>query len=241
MTSTEMSHSVRMQLNALDASRYRQLKQPHIDWGLNEAMDVFIQSVFDPRVRSALKAETGQRSIDDLREITVNQKPAEAIPVSVFDESSYAGNIPDDYRHFLRGYVNATKGDCTKRIRLFLAQVDDEFEEDPFTKSSFEWEEVNFHFLQGKLFRVYTDGTFSTQSVIMDYIRKPLFIHSAKNYVGGTYKTVNGIALTGSQDCELAEHTHTDIVAIAVAILTNSLRIGDYQQKVAQIEKFYNT
>lgn len=235
-----MTHSVRMQINALDASRYRQLKQPHIDWALNEAQDVFIQSVVDPKVRSALKAETGQRSVDDLREITVNQKPADAIAVSVFDESSYAGTIPSDYRHFLRGYVNTTKGECTKRIRLFLAQVDDEFEEDPFTKSSFEWEEVNFHFLQGRLFRVYTDQTFSVDSVIMDYIRKPKFIHAAKNYVNGTYKTVDGQALTGSQDCELAEHTHTDIVQIAVAILTNSLRIGDYQAKLAQLDKFYN-
>lgn len=239
MTIAEMSLGVRMRLNALDASRYRRFKQPHIDWALNEAEEVFKQAVIDPRRRD-IGVEVTQRNLDDLREITVNQKPAEAIQLEVFDESSYAGALPDDYRHFLRGYVNAKKGECTKRVRAFLAQLDDEFEADPFTKSSFEWEEVNFHPLQGSLFRVYTDGTFVAQSMIMDYLRKTKYMHNAAAYTGGEYLTPDGVTLSGSQDCELAHHTHSDIVEIAVAILTNSLRIGDYQMKIAQLDKFFN-
>lgn len=240
MTTTEMTFSVRMQLNALDSSRYRHFKQPHIDWALNEAQSVFIQSVVDPRVRGALKVEAGQRSIDDLREIVVNQKPSEAIVTQVFDESSVAGSIPKNYLHFLRGFANTKKGDCTKRVRIFQAQMDDEFEEDPFTKSSFEWEEVNFHFLQGGLIRLYHDKTFQISSVVMDYLRQPAYIHAAKNFSDGKYKTVNGQELTGEQNCELAVHSHPDIVQIAVAILTNSLRISDYSAKIAQLDKFYN-
>ncbi|MCB9019262.1 MAG: hypothetical protein H6546_02940 [Chitinophagales bacterium] len=240
MTTTEMTLSVRNRLNALDASRYRQLKQPIIDWSLNEAQELLIQSIFDPSVRGKLKVESGQRTVDDLREITVNQKPAEAIPLSIFDTDSYAGSLPEDYRHYLRGYVTAKKGKCEKRIRLYQAQIDDEFEEDPMTKSSFEWEEVNFHFLSQGLIRAYTDGTFTLSTAIMDYIRRPKYIHAAKNFAGGSYKTVNGQLLTGEQNCELAEHTHSDIVMIAVAILTDSLRIRDLQQKFAVIDKFYN-
>lgn len=240
MTTTEMTLSVRIRLNALDASRYRQFKQPHIDWALNEAQELLIQSVFDPAVRGKLKTESGQRTIDDLREITVNQTPATAVALSVFDTDSYAGSLPEDYRHFLRGYTTAKKGNCEKRIRMYLAQVDDEFEEDPMTKSSFEWEEVNFHFLSQGLLRVYTDGTFTLKTAVLDYIRKPKYIHAAKNFTNGSYKTVNGQLLTGEQNCELAEHTHSDIVMIATAILTDSLRIRDLQQKFAVIDKFYN-
>jgi hypothetical protein len=240
MTSTEMTFSVRMQLNALDASRYRLFKQPHIDWALNEAQEVFIKSIVDPGRRQLSQVETTQRTIDDLREITVNQKPADAIQVSIFDETSYAGELPTDYRHYLRGYANIEKGKCSKRARLFLGRLDTEFEEDPFTRSSFEWEEVNFNLMSGGLIRVYTDKTYSVASVVMDYIRNPKYIHSAKSYAGGQYKTVDGNLLTGSQDCELADHAHPDIVALAVLILTNSLRVNDYSQKLAQLQNFYN-
>jgi len=240
MTSTEMTFSVRMQLNALDASRYRLFKQPHIDWALNEAQEVFIKSIVDPGRRQLQQVESTQKTIDDLREIVVNQKPTDAISVSTFDESSYAGKLPKNYRHFLRGYANVKKGDCTKRVRLFLGRLDTEFEEDPFTRSSFEWEEVNFHLLSGNLLRVYTDTTFTVESIVMDYLRNPAHIHAAKNYEGGQYKTVDGLLLTGSKDCELAPHTHPDIVSLAVLILTNSLRINDYSVKLAQLQNFYN-
>jgi hypothetical protein len=240
MTSTEMTFSVRMQLNALDASRYRLFKQPHIDWALNEAQEVFIKSIVDPGRRQLAQVESTQRTIDDLREITVNQTPANAIAVTVFDESSFAGPLPEDYRHYLRGYAGIKKGECRKRARLFLGRLDTEFEEDPFTRSSFEWEEVNFNLLSGGLIRVYTDQTYTVESVVMDYIRNAKYIHAAKNYAGGQYKTVDGNLLTGTQDCELADHTHPDIVALAVLILTNSLRISDYSQKIAQLQNFYN-
>lgn len=240
MTISEMTHSVRMQLNAMDASRYRQFKQPHIDWALNEAQEVFIKSITEPRFRQELQIETSQKTIDDLREITINQKPSEAIQVTQFDDSSYAGQLPSGYRHFLRGYANIRKKGCTKRVRLFLGRLDSQFEEDPFTKSSFEWEEVNFHLLSDDLLRAYTDGTFQIDNIVLDYLRNPVYMHGAANYSGGQYKTVDGTLLTGKQDCELASHTHTNIVAIAVAILTNSLRIGDYSIKMDQLNKFYN-
>jgi hypothetical protein len=50
-----------------------------------------------------------------------------------------------------------------------------------------------------------------------------------------SYTLPDGTVLVGSQDCELPEHTHREIVDIAVLITTGDLQSGDYQLKQAKL------
>ncbi len=56
-------------------------------------------------------------------------------------------------------------------------------------------------------------------------------MHNAEDYVGATYNLPDGTVLTGTQDCELSEHTHREIVDLAVLILSGQMQLPDYQIK----------
>jgi hypothetical protein len=238
MDARAMHYDLKFKLNKVDSQQFRNLKVPEIDWALNEAQEVFIKNIAEPRTKNGYGFEVNQRSIDDIRTIVVNNlTPLPTIP---FDAKSNRVTLPVNYLYFLSGYACITKGDCETKARLYLKQHDDLHEESPFDCSSFEWGEVNIRFFENGL-RVFNDATFIVDSICeFNYIRKPRYIQNAQDYVGGTYKLPNGTILTGFQNCELSEHTHREIVDIAVLILTGQMQIPDYQIKQAKISLLNN-
>jgi hypothetical protein len=127
------------------------------------------------------------------------------------------------------------KGNCTEvRGKFHVKQHDDEFELSPFDKSSFEWRTVNGVFFEDGV-KFSTDGTFTLSQFCLSYIRIPAYIHNAIGFNAAGYNMPNGTLLTGTQDCELPEHTHREIVDLAVLIATGDLQIADYQVKAAKL------
>ena len=97
------------------------------------------------------------------------------------------------------------------------------------------WKEVNIRFYDGGI-KIFTDGTFTIKEVRLNYIRKHAYIHNAQDFLPtGSYKLPSGTVLTGIQNSELPEHTHREIVDIAVLILTNNLELPTYQLKQAKV------
>ena len=65
----------------------------------------------------------------------------------------------------------------------------------------------------------------------IDYLKKPSYIHNAGEFSTGQYTLPSGQTLSGFQNCELPEHTHREIVDIAVLITSGELQLPDYQIK----------
>ena len=127
------------------------------------------------------------------------------------------------------------KGNCKGiKGRLYVRQHDDEFENSPFDKSNFEWRTVNGLFITQGV-KVFDDGTFTNKELILSYIRKPKYIHNAQAFRNGTYQLPSGAVLTGTNDCELPEHTHREIVDIAVALVSGELLSPDFQVKLSKL------
>jgi len=229
-----MHYDFKTKINKVDSQQYKNLRVPEIDWALNQACEIFIKSIAEPRYRNHLGFEVNQRAIDDIKTIVVNNSVGIGVPTSIPTE--WIVSIPNDYMFYLSSFVNITKEGCgSKRVRGRIVQHDDLHETSPFDRSSFEWGEVNMHFF-GNVLKVFTDGTFDIDSVSINYIRKHAYIHNAQDFLpGGTYNLPDGTALVGSQDCELPEHTHREIVDIAVLIKTGELQIPDYQIKQAKV------
>lgn len=228
-----MHYDFKKKLNKVDSQKYRNLKVPEIDWTLNEAYNIFIKSIISPRTYNGLGFEVGQRSINDIRTLVVNKH--EVIP-TVFDSKSCTVGLPENYKYLVSSEAVGTKGNCGEQfLETNPVQHDDRHETSPFSVSSFEWREVNYRFFENGL-RFFTDGTFTITKVYLDYIRTPKYIHFAKGHVGGTYKLPSGVQLTGSQNCELPEDTHKEIVDLAVLITTGELQIPDYQIKAAKLK-----
>ena len=222
-----MHYDFKSKFNKIDSQSYRNLRVPEIDWILNEAQELFVKMVAKPRVKNSLGFETSQRTIDDIRPLVVKAT------LGLLNGTVYT--LPSDYCFYLRARAVLTKGTCRNFPAVVrIQQLDDEFEEDPFTASSFEWREVNGVFNSQGL-QLFTDGTFSYQSVKMDYIKKLEYIHNAEDFRAGGYNLPSGIALTGTNDCILPEGTHREIVDLAVMLASANIQSPDWQQKLAKI------
>lgn len=228
MTAKEMHLDFKRKFNKIDSQKNRNLLVPEIDLYLNEAEEIFIKLIAEPRNKSNLGFETSQRTTDDIRTIvvtsTITPNPTTKIVA-----------LPATYRYFVAGSSIISKGKCNNvPAKLSIIQHDDESENSPFDKSSFEWRQVNAVFNSDGL-KVFTDGTFTVNNVNITYIRKTSYTHNAEDFRVGGYILPSGVALTGSVNCELPDHTHREIVDIAVMLASSELQTSDYQVKLNKL------
>lgn len=239
MTIKEMHYDFKKKLNKVDSQQYRNLLVPEIDWVLNEAQNVFIDMVAQPRIKMYLGFEKSQKNIDDIRTLVVDNFCSDVIHSTIPGTDSFSETVlvelPEDYRYFVKADVYIGKGVCqNKKAKIFVREHDDEFENSPFDKSSFEWRTVNATF-GGNSVTLYSDTTFSINKFCLSYLRNPVLIHNAEDFRNGSYNLPSGVTLTGSVDCELPVHTHREIVDIAVMITTGEIQAPDYQIKYAKL------
>ena len=228
MTIKDMHYDFKKKLNKIDSQQNRNLLIPEIDWSLNEAIEIFIKSIAEPRTKTYFGFELNQRSIDDIRTLVVNNQ--------CLIVNNNIVTLPDNYLHFVKGEIIMSKNNCKNvKGKFKLRQHDDEFEDSPFDNSNFEWRTVNGVFFENGI-KLYDDGTFTNEQLCISYIKKPLYIHNAEDFRNGSYKLPSGIILNGSVNCELPEHTHREIVDIAVMIATGELQIPDYEIKMNKLK-----
>lgn len=213
-----MHYDYKKKLNKVDSQQHRNLRIPEIDWVLNEAQEIFIKLIAEPRLKNHLGFEVNQRTIDDIRTIVVSEKQSD--PITINDNEA---SLPQDYLHFISGSVLTSKEGCDDRkAKLFIRQQDDEFEQSPFDKSSFDWKTVNGIFAENKI-EFFDDDTFTNKTLYIGYIKKPSYIHNAEDFTANGYNLPDGTNLSGIVNCELPDHTHREIVDIAVLITTGEL------------------
>jgi hypothetical protein len=232
MSIKRMHYDVKVKLNKVDSQQYRNLLIPEIDWALNEALSIFIKRIAEPRKIQQpydFGFEKNQRNIDDIRTIV---KDNVSVTAAKIDDYSYQVTLPEDYLYLVSSKAAITKNNCHEvSASCVLRQHDDNFENSPFDKSSFEWREVNIRFYDNGV-KVFSDGTFVINSLKLDYIRKPAYIHNAEDFGSSNqYILPDGTLLTGFQNCELPFQTHAEIVDIAVLVLTGQLQYPDYNIK----------
>jgi hypothetical protein len=228
MTTKEMHYDFKRKFNKVDSQNNRNFLVPEIDSLLNEAEEIFIKLIAEPRTKNNLGFETSQRSTDDIRTIVISNS---IVP----NPTSKIALLPGNYRYYVAGSSTISKGKCNNvPAKLNIIQHDDDSEDSSFDKSSFEWGEVNAVFNSDGL-KVFTDGTFTVNNVNITYIRKTNYIHNAEDFRVGGYISPSGVALTGSVNCELPDPTHREIVDIAVMLASSETQSSDYQVKLNKL------
>lgn len=230
MNIREMHYDFKSKFNKIDSQVNRNFLVPEIDWLLNEAEELFVKMIAEPRLKSQLGFETSQRSIDDIRSVV---KPDVVLTVT-------GGSllvIPNDYQFYLKCLVTLAKGSCpiTSPVRVSVKQIDDEYEKSPFDNSNYNWREVAGTFNQNGI-QIDLDGSFTINDAKLTYIRKRSYMHNAQDFPGGSYQHPSGSTLTGSVNCELPSQTHREIVDIAVAIASGQVQTSDYQIKMNKLQ-----
>ncbi len=234
MTVREMHYDLKVKLNKVDSQQYRNLIVPEIDWFLNEAQEVFIKRMGQPRIKNGMGFESNQRLTDELR--TIVREEVSVIPTVIEPDEVFEYDLPLDYMYFISARIRGFKNPCPDSwCKLNIKQHDDRHLKSPFDSPSFEWRTVNGIFHNDKL-RVYTDGTFTLSAIKLTYLKQPVYIHNAQDFNGGQYNRLDGSTLTGFSNCELPDYTHRDIVDLAVLIATGSLQIPDFQIKLNKLQ-----
>ena len=153
MAIADLEYAFKSKINKVDSAQNKNFLIPEIDLALNEGMELFIKMIAQPRLKKDYGFEKNQRSIDDIRTIVMDN-----VSCSLAQGSSDTYVLPADYWFFVKGYVEMSKGTCTNKMgRLYIRQHDDEFEESPFDRSSYEWREVNVVYTSNGL-KLYESG-----------------------------------------------------------------------------------
>lgn len=242
MTIEEMHYDFKMKLNKLDSRQRRNFFVPEIDWLLNEAQELFVKMVAMPRWgKQPMGFERTQRSMDDVR-VLVKEGVVEPKVDTTHGSYSYsAATLPGDYWHFVRGIVIAKRRGCDQELSctLRIRQHDDLNHVSPFDRSDVLWREVNGLFRGSELLLEKPTGSpvdVTYPSVVLTYLRKPTYMHFASGHGKGAYSMPSGASLTGKRDCELPEHTHREIVDIAVMQAASQImEAKDMQMHVAKL------
>ena len=94
MNIREMHYDFKQKLNKIDSEQYRNLKVPEIDWKLNEAIDLFLKIVAQPKIKVNLGFEISSRITDDIRSLVVDTL---SLPLTVLDSTHYLAALPSNY------------------------------------------------------------------------------------------------------------------------------------------------
>jgi len=132
------------------------------------------------------------------------------------------GGLPFDIVDYTGdGIVNSTE---IKRVEVKPLQHDDYNKtiNDPFNKPivSGQFNQLRRLQLDGKMEVLLPKGLVILQDYILRYIRKPV-----------------QISLTSSTDCELADHTHQEIVDMTVSSILETIESGRYQTNLNELNK----
>jgi hypothetical protein len=227
MTIQDMHYNYKSKLNKIDSNKYRGMKIPEIDVKLNEAQELFITMIAEPRMKTLLGFETSQRSIDDIRTIVVDNQE---LILGVQERDSRIATLPDDYMYYIGDKLICSKGECNnKKLITHIIQHSDRNNDTSFYKSSFEWREANIRFFSGGI-KIFNED-FDINSYSINYIRTPVYMNHSEGFSASGYYLADGVThLTVSQNCELPEQTHREIVDVAVLLTTGDLEIPNAYQ-----------
>lgn len=242
MTLSDFHIEFKVALDKLDSSAYPDILTEEIDYFLNEAQERFIKTRYSPNNIYKEGFEEIQKRTDDLRTLVVtNYAPISAVTTetntykadfsTVYSDEAQVTNITttESYQFFLRGRARVVKTGCTSSYVPVKIIRQNELERvllDPFNTPKLN--SPIAYFERGILY-VVTDGTFTIDKFKITYLKR-----ARKIQYGTTYPTP-----TTDVTCELPEHTHKEIVQLAVNIALETIesrRLGTQESQLNKIE-----
>lgn len=231
MVSLQMVREFKIFLDKVDSQSLPDFTPGEIYLMLNEAQARIVKTRYG--LNNIYKAgfEAIQKRTDDLSNLVVT-KFAAVTPVttetdtfrvdldSLFENEAQTTVSTAKYMFYIRGRARHTHPACgSEYIATKLFQQDDieEARVDPFNKPTLL--EAISYFESGDLF-IITDGTYTVDKFKLTFLRKPADI-------------------SATQDCELKEHMHKEIVQLAVEIALENIesqRLGSQDQMNKGVE-----
>jgi hypothetical protein len=223
-----MHYRFKIGLDKVDSLSAPNFLPEEIDVFLNDAQDQLIaQKAFNNNTKKEGLEET-QKRVDDLKNIITNYNTVTFTTNASNKPNGVFVNLPSNYRHAIQEEAIVTYTDCNNQTTTINAEIiplsHDRYNRiirDPFNVPSTEivyrlGYEVN---LTNEVFELLHAPNTIVSNYILRYIRIPQEIR-----YGTVYQTP-----TTDLDCELSEHTHREIVALAVKNALEEIESPRYQ------------
>lgn len=222
MTAQQMHTAFKIGLDKIDSLNYPNFNVKEIDFLLNQAQERFIKQRYGFNNNSKKPIESDQKRTDDLRALVTNAilqfEPYD--PLENIDENARFVNLPSNYWFAINERCNISYTDCktsSANSTVWVRTIThDEFSmviDNPFEGPT---KDKVLRLMFGDNIEVIKHKDVTLVSYQLRYIRKPAQIDLVNNV-----------------DCELADHTHSEIVNEAIMIGLESIESPRTQSYVA--------
>ena len=215
MTVAQMHEEFKIGLDKVDSLSYPNFLAEEIDVLLNQAQDKFVKQRAYGNNPRKLGLEETQKRLDDIKNIIDNFESNTFIQNTDNKPNGAFVNLPTDYLFAIEEEAQISFTDCnediaTKRVDVVPTTHDryNKVKRDPFHKpENTEVHRLGFSELSGaETFELITGDGNTIDVYYLRYLRTPVSIQ-----YGSQYETP-----IADIDCELSDHTHREIIAIAV-------------------------
>ena len=237
----KMHLAVQQGVDKINSFQADTLLPQEIDLELNKAIGKFVNLKYGKNNLYNKGFEESQKRIDDLRSIVKEVSGIQPTYEGGYTNriNLYTFELPENYRFALAINLQVlTKSDCTpleydeiqgsfnsqvtngSLIRTFatakFTQLDDlgTLLMDPFNTTT---KAKPLYTISGNLIEVYTNDIFIIEDAKIKYLKNPAVV-----------------SLSSGNSCELADHTHQEIVDMAISSILEG--IGDPRYRTHQIE-----
>lgn len=240
MTISEMHIAFNMLLDKIDSLQYPTFLPEEKDFLLNQAIRKFVKTRYGGTNPKREGFEQSQKRIDDLRtlvrEVTIPCTSTGAIKPngyvltndlvsSTFTTTPYWMSLGEEVDIYFVPTTSLNATAITKRVGVTDATANDYRWklDDPMAAYILHYDEARpLRLFYNNTIEFITDGNYSVTNAYLRFLKSPAVV-----------------SLTGNVDCDLPEHTHDEIVALAVQSALENVeqpRLESYSQLVNTME-----
>jgi hypothetical protein len=226
----ELHYDFDIKMDRINSHSQTNFLKAEKDWLINEAGLVFLKQRSGTNNSKRKGFENTQKRIDDLSTLVIKFPEQPYLVPTLVDTNIYEidlSTLEYNYYALTRIYCEATINGCVKTVALKFIQSDDfnDMLKDPFNSPSEDFFPYNF----GKSSTTNAQSIYiyplnsSISKVYIEYLKYP-------NKVSfGDYKYIDGV-IYPEQTLEFPEHTHTEIIDIAVTLAATNIESSEYIQ-----------
>lgn len=193
------------------------------DYWLNKAQERFVkQRMFGNNLYKTTFEETEKR-IDDLRTIVKKESIVPTVTGQI-----YLRPLPNDYLYLVRHQCTTVSPLCGTKVVGGLQVKNDEIntlKKNPFERPT---NEEPLYYIEGNnIVYELVDNSFTIADSNITYVKIPRPITNGSEY----------IVSEAVSECELPEHTHGEILDIAIAMTLENIESQRYQTNLNELTK----
>jgi len=233
MTIEEMHIAVKLELDKSSALELTAFEPEEIDLWLNNAIRKFVKTRYSGMNSKGQSFEQTQKRMDDLRTLVKNFTESHT-GLGSFPNSSYyylpvegSSYGSEDYWFTVQEEAVISVGGTETRVGITECTLDEYRQklDDPYS-------EHKLHYGTAKPLRIFMgvqvnliyDTGYTVADYHLTYLRKPAVVDNVP---------------AGTTDCDLPEHTHDEVVKLAVSMMLENIeqpRYQTYQNELNTIE-----